>query len=198
MSCYYTYYIGYMHEEKIYPLGPYNSFGNLMNVLSRSRSYASDMGNHFWEMSNEYVSEELRKEFESENWKGEKVVNLYWEYLDNLPNGDFVKNGYFLIKDVEAYEKEHDALDLFYERLSPQVFAAKMLNEAKFGKTDTQYDEEGNPFENHSVSEYMFYAYPDYYCEEYEAYLIRRFAESLVGYHQLPEGSRVVVLCSIG
>ena len=74
MSYYYTYYLGYEREGKIYPLGPYDCFGKLRDVVNRSRSFASDLHERFWPVKEEEISDELRKEFEYTDWEGKKTV----------------------------------------------------------------------------------------------------------------------------
>ena len=68
MSYYYNYYVGYKKDGKIYPWGPYNANGKLEPMVSRSRSFASDLHEEFYAVSDKEVSEELRKEFEYEDW----------------------------------------------------------------------------------------------------------------------------------
>ena len=196
MSYYYNYTIGYMHEDKIYPLGPYNSFGKLKDVISKSRSFASDLHYSFWHIPEEMISDELRKEFEYEDWKGEKQIEVKYLPVTELPEGSFIKTGYFLIEDVEQYEQEHgDSYDLFYDHLSPTVYAAKAQNEARFGSPEKQVDEEGGDITPHSASEYMYYAYPDFNSKEYEAFQLRAAAEMLKEYGRpMPDGAVLVVL----
>lgn len=195
MSYYYTYYVGYKKDNKLYPYGPYTSDGKLRPVRSVSRSFSSYLYQDFYDMAPEQISDELRKEFEYENFKGEKVVDVKWLPLKELPNESYIKTGYFLIKDVAQYEAdEHkDTYDLFYDQLSPTVWAAKAQNELKFGKPAPQFDCEGEPFEVHSASEYMFYAYPDYYSEEYEAAVLRTAADALRDWC-MPDDIEMVIL----
>ena len=84
---------------------------------------------------------------------------------------------------------------LFYEELSPAVYAVKAQNELSFGKPVLKKDEEDNDITEPSASEYMYYAYPNYQSKGYEAHVIRLFADSLMEYNRsLPEGAEVVIL----
>lgn len=182
MSYYYNYYIGYKKEGKIYPLGPYNSFGKLNAALWRSRSFASRLHEEFNPIKEEEISEELRKEFEYTDWEGKKTVEVKLLPLSMLPTDSYLKSGYFLISDVELYEKDHDEEGLFYDCLSPQIYAAKLQHELTFGKPAQKLDEEGEEITEHSASEYMYYVYPDYRSKEYEASVIREIANALNEY----------------
>ena len=170
MSYYYNYYIGYreLDTNKIYPLGPYDSFNKLKCVLSRSESFASDLHELFDPVPEDQVSDSLRNEFEYEDYNGNKKVDVKYLLLKDLPDGDFVRTGYYLISDVTAYEQDNDEFDGFYERLSPQIYAAKLDAQLKFGATNSRNED----YQEHNASEYMFYAYPDYNSKEYECFMI--------------------------
>ena len=197
MSYYYNYYIGYKHNGKIYPLGPYDCNGKLKDVVSRSRSFASDLHESFDFVDENMISDELRKEFEYEDWNGNKKVDVKYLPLKELPYGDFISKGYFLIDSVREYEKGEDDFenDLEYDKVDPVVYAAMVKNEIVFGKPSPKKDIEGGEMEVHGASDYMYYAYPNYSGKEYEAFVIRQVAEMLGEFNRnLPEGYEVVIL----
>lgn len=194
MSYYYNYYIGYERNGKLYPLGPYNSFGDLKCAVWVSRSFASDLHDDFYQVPEDKISDELRKEFEYENWNGEKVLQMKYFPMDEMPKGSFIKTGYFLIDDVKKYEKDHDAWDLFYEHLSPAMYAAMLQNELTLGKPQPKKDCEGYEIEVYSASDYMYYAYPDYCSREYESFVIKEVGEMLYSYSHFENGEKLVVL----
>ena len=200
MSYYYTYYLGYEREGKIYPLGPYDCFGKLRDVINRSRSFASDLHERFWPVKEEEISDELRKEFEYTDWEGKKTVELKKLSLSALPKGSFIRKGYALIDDVKIYEEagNDDSSDLFCDFITPTVYAAMAANEKVFGKPAEREDSEGNKYIPNSASDYMYYAYPDYNSEEYEAYMIRSTAASYEYTSEMPEDAEIVVLLSEG
>jgi hypothetical protein len=205
MSYYYNYAIGYIFDDKIYPLGPYTAEGKLKDVVSKSASFASDLHEMFSTVPDEKISEELRKEFSYKNWKGEEVMQTV-RYLpvSELPSGDFIKKGYFLIDDVVAYHKDEVPYDFdgFYEWLSPEAYAAKVQNELKFGAPKTRKNDFGEEYTPHSVADYMYFAYPVYNCKEYEAFCLRLVADILDPYEHmldpyglsLKKGAKLVVL----
>ena len=195
MSYYYNYFIGYMHEGKIYPLGPYDAKGNPRDALSRSRSFASDLHEDFYIVRDEMISDELRKIYEYKDYNDEvSMPRLKYLRVAELPKESFIKKGYFLISDVVLYEEgDGDTDELFYDRISPSVYAAMMKNEITFGKPEDEYDAEGEKIERHSARDYMYYAYPDYNCKEYEAEVIRTIAYRLETY-DLPKGFELVVI----
>ena len=191
MSYYYNYYIGYKKDGKIYPLGPYDCFGHLHSVLSRSSSFSSNLHYEFSPVQENEVSEELRKEFEETRLNGDKIVNVKWCPLDDLPSDSYIKKGYFLIKDVQEYERTNNSEDLFYDYLSPTVYAAMSTNERIYGKPTPQEDEECT---HNSAADYMYYAYPDYRSKEYEAFVLRLEAEDYEYVFNNNDASIVILL----
>lgn len=194
MSYYYSYYIGYEKDGKIYPLGPYDSFTKIRPVIERSRSFASDLHEHFYNLPKEKASDELFDEFKWEDWKGETQFQMKYLPFKELPSGDYIKKGYFLISDVQRYERGADPFDdgLFYDYLEPTVYASLFQIELKFGKLPLQEDCEGNAYQPHSVSEYMFYAYPDKFSKEYESFILTCAVSCLENY--LLKDSEIVIL----
>ena len=194
MSYYYDYYIGYKHDGKIYPMGVYDAKGKLHSVFCNSRSFASDLHESFNSVKDDEISDELRKEFEYDGWDGKKTMGIVkWLPVKELPSGDYVKKGYFLIEDVKAYEGNRDWFDGFYDTVSPTVYAALLDKELKFGKNQPKKDAEGNEYIEHNASDYMFYAYPDYHSKEYEAFILRETVDSMWS-SELPEGSEWVII----
>lgn len=199
MSYYYDYYIGYEREGKIYPLGPYVLENKLVPVFSRSHSFASRLHEEFYNVDESQASDELRNEFEYEDWNGKKVFKLRYLPVKELPNESYIKTGYFLIKDVEAYEMyrsnyEHYEFDGFYDVLSPTLYAAKLQNELLFGKNKPTIDEGGNEYTEPNASDYMYYAYCDEHSKEYEAHILRFIVREVEDYHTLQDGEYVILL----
>lgn len=195
MSYYYNYYIGYKLDNKIYPLGPYDSFGKLNSVLSKSRSFASDLYEDFSLVKEEEISDELRKEFEYEDWDGRKRIRIKYLPLSELPNSDFIKTGYFLIKDIEQYEKNEKHFfdeDIFYKKLTPTMYSILLQKELLFGKNEPKKDIEGEEYTEYNASDYMYYAYPDYNSKEFEVTSIYEVATMLD--NNLPKDAKIVVL----
>lgn len=197
MSTYYTYYLAYEHEEKIYPLGPYDCFRSLKPIFSRSSSFASDLHDEFWHLPDNMMSEELKKEFQHKNFKGDLVSNVYYRPICELPDGDYIKKGYFLMEDVKKYEEDGDDWDLFYDTVTPTVYAAMVQQEKMFGAPKEKKDCEGTPYTPHAASDYMYYAYADRHCPEYEAELIRSTADMLNKYTQMPKDATIVAIMTI-
>lgn len=193
MSYYYNYCIGYKSGGKIYPLGPYDRFGKISYVISKSRSFASDLHNDFELVKEEEFSEELLRDFSYKTYKDTEIVPVRYLPLKNLPDGDFIKKGYFLITDVIKYEDGYDEFDLFYEYVTPTVYAAMLDHEIKFGRREDYKDEFGDLIRARSASDYMYYAYPDYSSREFESFLIQSAADSLWN-SKLPKDVEMVAL----
>jgi hypothetical protein len=141
------------------------------------------------------IPDELRKDYEYETYEGEKEMpRLKYLRVSELPKESYIKKGYFLIRDVVLYEEgDGDSDELFYDRISPSVYAGMMKNEITFGKPADEYDAEGEKIERHSAGDYMYYAYPNYFSKEYEAEMLRVTAGMLDEY-DLPKGSELVVI----
>ena len=187
MSYYYNYYIGYKKDNKIYPFAPYDANGKFYSIISKSRSFASNLYEDFYHVKEEQISDELRKIFSYKNYNNEEVVEVKYLPVKDLPKGSFIKTGYFLIDEVERYERTEE-IDVFSTPLTPQIYAAKFQNEVMFGKKKSN-DEECVEY---NASDYMYYAYPDYNSKEYEAFILRSDAENFD--FGIPEGAELVIL----
>ncbi|MBR1798125.1 MAG: hypothetical protein IJ757_09005 [Clostridiales bacterium] len=186
--------MGYKKDNKIYPLGPFDHKGAIKAVICRSRSYASNLHDRFSFVTEDELTDELKKAFEYEAWDGKVgVQDIKVLMLSKLPTGSYIRKGYFLIEDVERYEKDQCTEECFYVYKSPEVYAAMLKNEALLGPAAPKIDCEGNPIETYSASDFMYYAYPDYSSENYESSLIRDFADVLETYPTISEDNIVVL-----
>lgn len=188
MSWYYNYYIGRKKDEKIDIIGVFDNNGKVHPVLELSRSFASNLHELFEKYEEEYLEERL----------GGLISILPYK---DLPKGSFIKSGYFLIEDVEKYLKDEDTWDIFYDYISPQVYAEKLKTECLLGRpSHVKLGEEGIELETEedirSCRDYMYFAYPDYSSKEYEAFIIREVVEMLEPYNF--EKDDIVIILSEG
>lgn len=198
MSWYVNFYIGIMDADgKIIPLGPYDNKGELKCVRSTSRSFTTDLHEKFDVIKPEQFTDELRKEFEYYT-SDDCELAQYFGYLplNKLPKGDYIKRGYFLNEDIYSYMKDGDPE--FYESLTPEEYAFRLESELKFGAPKMKKDEYGFEYCEHSCSEYSYFCYPDYCCEEYEAWVLRHEANLLMDIWEVLEGSEIVVIKTEG
>ena len=179
MSYYYEYYLGYEEDGKIFPLGPYNNEGKIIPIVCRPKSVASDLHEHFAIVPDGKASDELKKHFEYTGFYDEPALNARYLPASEMPNEDFIKDGYFLIKDVSTYiSSDMDAEDAHFllgNPISPKIYSAMLINEIALGQPNKEVPNDGivdYDDEPHSATEYMYFAYPDYYCKEYESHLI--------------------------
>lgn len=199
MSWYFSAYLGYQDKEgKIWLLGPYDSNGKLHPVIETSRSFTTDLKDYFYDIPDEAWTPELEDQFSYTDYEGKKVRSEYVGYLpiSQLPKGDFIKTGYFLIDEIDRYQKSKTDdwdFDGFYDVLSPEAYIGMVQNEMKFGRPQTKIDEFGEEVTPHSASEYAYFAYPNYNCKEYEAFVLRQMANVLEGYYD-EEHSDVVII----
>ena len=182
MSYYYCYYVGYEKDGLIYPLGPYDAFGKLRPTVCKSRSFASKLHERFKKVPVEKASDELKKEFTYEDWNGEDHFECKYLPLKELPRGSYIKSGYYLTEDVQAYNREPYDFDGFYDYVDPVVYNAMVNNELRFGRPPMEKDCEGNEYRPRSASDYMYFAYPDWESEEFESQAIRNEADALWNY----------------
>jgi len=208
MSYYYTYYIGVQKKDDnlIYPLGPYNFYGDMTPAFTVSRSFSSDLHEKFSRILKAVASDDLKKEFPYEGWEenDEKYCSLKMLRVAALPAPNFIKSGYVLVDDVKKYENgDYDDLsELFQEVISPTVYANMLSNELLLGKK-TEYvplNEEGDEIAelSQSVGEYMFYSFPDYNSEEYESFIIKNFVTSMSLSDKVAVDDKLVILLAEG
>ena len=193
MSYYYSYFLGYMKDNKIYPYAPFDFRGKMKPIVEKSRSFASDLHHDFWIVQDNQITDELREQFEYEDWLGNKITNVRYLPIEDLPSDDYIKKGYFLIEDVQTWETEGDD-GLFYHMLTPEVYAEKMRNEIIFGKNQPKKDIEGEEYTEPNASDYMYYAAPWYNSEAYEAHLLQEAADAMYDYDFFNDDVKMVIL----
>lgn len=203
LSYYYDYYIGTKDkDDKIKPLGPYDINNKLHSALCKSRSFASRLYERFYPVKDEQITEELRMEFKYKDWNGNETVDVKYLPLSELPSGTYIKKGFYLIEDIEKYEKHSDEsvfdLDIFYDWI-PESTYYRMLEAQRISQISPIHRkvlDEDNDYEEHrDLSKYSYYCYPDYECEEYEAAVIRTVAYIYDKYDVgLPDDSEIVIL----
>ena len=189
MSTIYSYYIGYKHGQKVYLLGPYDCFQKPRPVISRSNSFASDLKNSFWPLDINTCDQNLQT-IATDGYLGIMSIN-------ELPSGSPYKRGYFLIQDVIQYEASGGERQdgMFWNTIPPTVYAAIAEHEARFGRKEPDADEEGNKVPTYNASDYMYYAFEDKECEEYEAEKLRSAADILTSYNSnIPKDAEIVVI----
>ena len=127
MSWYYDYYICMQDKDtkKIDVFAPFDSLGKLHSVFNRSRSFASDLYESFHPVNDLLTEDAIRKLWRSCSDPESEIteedlgwIKNYTSYLpySELPNGDYLKKGYFLLEDilhhVDAWQREHEGCTL--------------------------------------------------------------------------------------
>lgn len=182
MSTEYIYYLGYIDNKtkKVHALGPFNDKGELRSIFWRSASSASDLSEAFTIVQVSDMDDYLKDKFTHKLYNNKTIEsNLFMLDYDKLPNNDYIKRGYYLIEDVEKYEKDNDTDELFYDTVSPTVYAEMLKYEIMFGKPAPEKDCEGYEYNPKTASDYMWFAYPEYFCEGYESHLCKTYMETI-------------------
>ena len=181
MSTYYYFYVGYIDNKtnKVHPMGPFDDYGKLKEIFYRTGSSISNMVDAFESVNFDDIDEKYQEKFSNPSWNDEnkRTSTLRMQYIDQLPSSDFIKSGYFLVKDVNEFlkDKENNTYDFdgFYEKVDPILYAEMVKKEIMFGKPKPEKDEEGYEIPVYSASDYMWFSYPDYWCEEYESFMCK-------------------------
>lgn len=203
ISWYTNFYCAYQTKEgKIYPYGPFDYSGDYKCIHWTSRSFTTDLKEWFEPVTREQVSEELLNAIYDTELDNESFIEQYWGVcpIDALPKSDFIKTGYFLIDDIQNYQKDNDTEDLFYDWLDSDTYARKLENELKFGKPTEIIDKWGEKCTPKSCADYSYFCYPDYHCKEYEVFKLKNIIYSMYEDYKenIPKGAKIVIFKTEG
>lgn len=203
MSTEYYFYLGYRDNKtgKYGILGPYANNGEYKYILCRSQSFVSDLYESFRRLSPDDLDDSIKEDFTYKSLLSnnkEKLSNLYTLDFDELPTGSYIKNGYYLIEDVHNYiDNQYSASDLFYDKIESSIeYSERLKNELILGAPTPTTDDYGNEYTPRSIRDYMYFSYPDYNCEEYEANVFRNMKNIL--YNEYDEDTKdITPVCLI-
>lgn len=195
MSTTYNFYIGYRDNKTnmVHVIGPYDELGNLHEVFYKTSSFISDLKDRFSEVNIDNIEEKYREKFTESSYfeEDKKFSRLYSLDISDLPNDDFVKSAYYLKEDVQNYLNNKDwDFDGFYEKIDPFTYSQMLTNELLFGKPEPKKDAEGYDITQYTASDYVWFCYPDYYGQEYEAFKLKYMANILIDKYDLKSGIR--------
>lgn len=191
MSYYFNYYLAKRPTAggKVSLCGPYRADGKPCCVLSRSRSYASDLHEEFRRLPSENCEQPLLDAFSWESpVTGERTFeDLKWLPMSALGGAEPFRSGYVLVD--ELLRVDEDALadadwDPFAHVLAPSQYAAFC---------QSAYSPNGRPLrieyedalagelahKDAWPSDYVRHSWVVRRSREYEAWLIRSFADEL-------------------
>lgn len=157
MSLCYEYYLGLLdiRTNKIDTLGVYDCDGLIHPVLNLYSSNTT-LYMKFSKICCNMFTDRAKSDLGLTN-----ETNVSFAYLDSLKESNYIKSGYFLIDDIDEYEKsDGDPFGLFEDYLTPVSYIAKKENGC-------------------DVSMYSYYAYPDYYCDAYDIDYILRVYDTI-------------------
>ena len=206
MSWYTSYFCGIQApDNKIYPLGPFDNKGNLKYVLEKSRSFETGINESFTKLTADMWTDELEKALlhvadpEMTN-EAREFLHEYTSYcpIKDLPTGDWIKRGYYLIDQIQTYEENDGDYEVFYDSISPEVYVRRMEQELKFGPPKPRKNEFGDEYTPHSCAEYSYFCYPDYNCVERDAFELRKMGNILIEDWELKDGWQKVAVLTEG
>ena len=128
MSYYYNYYLGtYDTVNDTYDiLGPFDKKGNLMCILWRSRSYASDLHDDMTPVPKGNMSEEMKKAFSYTDYAGKKDVrDVKYIPVSSLSAESPYKGGYVLREDVMSYLAGQEEVE--FEEIAQVILSAEQF-----------------------------------------------------------------------
>ena len=176
------------------------------SIYYRSGSFMpNDFRDEFYYVDEKMCSKEMVKAFSYDHsWlSSEKSVeftsDLHYLPLDELYNlnSDYIKRGYFLVQDVERYEKNPEALfndEIFYDTVSTVAYANMCTKQIK---THKEEDDEGFEYTVHGYEDYMYYAYPDTEGTEYLVHVLKIIMSSykeMIDYNSAFKDKELVLL----
>ena len=162
MSTYYSFYIGYKTKDgKYHAYGPFDKFIKLCPVLTKSRSFISNLHHEFAKIEVDEMDYYLESQFTDSVDNKEKYSILYYLTFDKLPDGDYLKRGYYDINEVTECLK-YDEFD-FSDYYTIEEYAARL----------SQAISSNNSEEVERLKKYVYFSYPDTHCEEYDSAIIR-------------------------
>jgi len=197
MSTYYNFYIGYTEKDNkiIHPYGPFNSFNELYPILTKSRSFISDIYHEFIHSDIDELDDTLKEKFTYKSTLNNKIENtLYYLDINDLPDSDFMKDGYFPIDDIIAYfeEKESEYDEFYYsDRISTESYSIQLETAIK----------SDNKEEIERLKKYTYFRYLDRNSIEFDSFLIKKsFDEYEIKYLLEKHGKevdKILILLSI-
>ena len=184
-----NFYIGFIQDGKFYLSGPCTADGTIHPVISEIDCDNDDypIDRYFSRIGEDDADDDLVKALSYRNSDGENVFDVCYCPVSGLPNGSFIRKGYFLCSDVAAYldlmnlesktNGEWDCADmdgLFEVMIEPEVYASALKNEMLLSEVPDILLSG-----RRSMADFMYFAYPDANAIEYKAYQLRKEAARL-------------------
>lgn len=179
MGIEYSYYAAYKNKNDhlLHPIGPFIKIEDKYEykpILTRSRSFASDLYQSFSSITEDDCSKDLLNALGIESVND--ICGLYaTPYKESKEFGDFEKEGYVPIDAVQEY-KEDKGDYTFYDVIFPEVYAGMLIS--------------NNP----KAKDYMYYKWIEYNSAAYEWYLITNFVEDTISYNG-SEYDDIYIIC---
>lgn len=178
VSWYHNYYIGEKRDGLIYLVGLFDSGGKCYPALSISRTFSSDLPDSFYQVDPDKLSNQIKSLFDSP-LEREYVGCLSYTNLGSI---DYIERGYFLIDDIDSYEKTRDPLS-FTCCIAPVTYAELVKKGAiRIGRKE------------YTAQDFAYYAYPDIRSKQYEAFLIYNTVEAYLFDHTNVDKNNIVII----
>lgn len=186
MSYYYNYFLGAFDTktEKFEIAGPFDKYGNTINLLSKTSLFASGLHEEMDELAEEQMEDEMKEQLSYINFQGEKVIDkVKYLMFSDMPCGSVVREAFVLKKDVFRYrenENEYLSFEDFAESiLTPKQYSA-LATDPTCGITIEEYDmDEGTVQKIRYAKDYMFFTWINKNSMEYESWIIQQMAYNM-------------------
>ncbi|MBR6289316.1 MAG: hypothetical protein IKR19_08275 [Acholeplasmatales bacterium] len=168
-------------DEKVHLYGPYDRFGNLQSIFTRSGSFASQLYRDFKKVQVDKIGDDILKPFEKiydlEEHLDPKDLDLKYLYVKDLPNTNFIKSRYVHMEDAKSYieqTKNNDIVDI------DEIYMHNVYTLEEYGLELNKALNNDNTDKIQELKEYVFFSYPDYFSKEYESFMIMNYISNSV------------------
>ncbi len=204
MSYYYTYYLGKRETAtgRVSLAGPYDEKGHVVSLMSKSRSFASDLHEDMLPLAEEEMAEDVREQFTYEDWKGNKVLDTVKSMPFAALSGKTpFKCAYVPAFDVIDQNDTDDDDEIYYsDKLNDAQYAtlcaASVRGSAAGKRTIERYDLEMGEYKGMELGpeDYVRHMWVDTTSREYEEWLLSTIVWSVGDLCWPPKGFENILL----
>lgn len=149
-------------------------------IMTRCESSMYDLDDVFQQADESDFTDEMKKAFMETTWEGEdyfdpSLMEISLEDLRKLSD-DYIKRGYYLTNQIDEYEREGDS-DVLLDHIGANEYANLCAKQIKQSVVENEW---GEKYTKYGYEDYMYYAFPDYYCKEWIIHELKIIANAFV------------------